>query len=42
MKIIKPLIIALVFTLCMPLAAQTPAYDDLTMESDEITDTVIL
>ena len=40
MKKINSLLFALLFMMCLPVVGQTPAYDDLTMESDEITDTL--
>lgn len=36
MKILKPLLLAALFAVCLPLSAQTPNYDDMTMESDEM------
>ncbi len=36
MKILKPLLVALLFTVCSPIFAQAPAFDDLTTVDDEI------
>jgi hypothetical protein len=39
MKKTNSILFALLLTMCLPIFGQTPAYDDLTMESDEITET---